>query len=990
MINKIYLILLMSITIAVSNTSAQTGAWNPSGADTSYPRTLFKSSEIQTVRTSLSNPEMLTLFQGVYNSAVQTVSTDSSDASRLVNSHVAKNASFVVILGKKYSSGSVVDLPSDESAALRAKVISILESFDTAVDRITVSNPAIYDSWQWRSKELIDFCIAYDLLKGAGVPDSQLVGAKARIQEFAGHLYEESTRLIAPPTYPVSFFDLVYNNHAIMTASALGMAALVINGATSVAPTMQPLNWINTAMWNLENILFISANRQSDAGSIGGYAEGPGYFRYGFLNYLPFIRAMGNLLPAGSQQYTYRITSRSIPNPFYDSRYDSLYSWVTKIRMPDGRMPAIEDTYMNDFFPELALTGKSAFIWHNSYSRLQVGTSLNAELMSSNTDMRANYIASLPSAGVITDSLMQVLPLSGNLVFRSATDSNAVYMHITGKHGIARANSYGHNQADVSSFIIYKGGEVLAIDPGYISYARRAEVGNAQNHNMILVDGAGPAIGDPQNSNDADGYIENTFETDKLGYGEARTNYSSVDINRKFLFIRKSYFLNADFLTAASSHNYTWQMHGAGIEGGDVNGLGVFIDNLANGEGTWKKGNQSLLVHSVASGGASSYSKAVMPHEYAYDSTNSHTALYTNKNGAANTEFLSALYPYESDTIAITTLAVSPVTALKINGHQYLDISFVQEDTVVQSLDSTVTLLDRSLSSNSKLTFFSLDKESRDFDQWFVKNGSQLKYGDRNLMMTGTRLDIAFQQNSSNTFTGFTNAAATVTLYVGKHISTVTGQNIQSWEQSDGNYITIHFSGASNFTLNISTVLSVKVIPQGFYNTAGYLNSRDTLKILLANSVSPFSFVDSTTAVLDSLSFTASATITAPLSGSYYLVIKHRNSIETWSALPVNVTIGAIIEYDFTDAQNKAYGDNLILVSTTPVKWALYGGDVNQDGYVDPLDLSIVDQASFNYVSGRGVPADVNGDGYVDPLDLSITDQNSFNYVGIRRPNKGE
>jgi hypothetical protein len=64
----------------------------------------------------------------------------------------------------------------------------------------------------------------------------------------------------------------------------------------------------------------------------------------------------------------------------------------------------------------------------------------------------------------------------------------------------------------------------------------------------------------------------------------------------------------------------------------------------------------------------------------------------------------------------------------------------------------------------------------------------------------------------------------------------------------------------------------------------------------------------------------------------------------------------------------------------------MLSGDCNQDGYVDPLDLSMVDQDSFNYVAASGVQTDVNGDQFVDPLDLSIVDQNSFNYVGIQKP----
>ena len=33
---------------------------------------------------------------------------------------------------------------------------------------------------------------------------------------------------------------------------------------------------------------------------------------------------------------------------------------------------------------------------------------------------------------------------------------------------------------------MYQGGEALARDAGYLSYARRGEVGNASNHNMML------------------------------------------------------------------------------------------------------------------------------------------------------------------------------------------------------------------------------------------------------------------------------------------------------------------------------------------------------------------------------------------------------------------------------------------------------------------------------------------------------------------------
>ncbi len=178
--------------------------------------------------------------------------------------------------------------------------------------------------------------------------------------------------------------------------------------------------------------------------------------------------------------------------------------------------------------------------------------------------------------------------------------------------------------------------------------------------------------------------------------------------------------------------------------------------------------------------------------------------------------------------------------------------------------------------------------------------------------------------------------------------------------------------------------VTVKVIPQGFYNASGYLNGIDTIRVLLANAATPYAIADSADVVLDSLTFSATATFSTAASGSYYVVIKHRNSVETWSASGVAFTKGSTASYDFTTAASQAYGSNEVEVATGV--YGIYSGDCNQDGYVDPLDLSLVDQDSFNYISGMALATDVNGDKYVDPLDLSIVDQNSFNYVGIQRP----
>lgn len=229
------------------------------------------------------------------------------------------------------------------------------------------------------------------------------------------------------------------------------------------------------------------------------------------------------------------------------------------------------------------------------------------------------------------------------------------------------------------------------------------------------------------------------------------------------------------------------------------------------------------------------------------------------------------------------------------------------------------------------------------------------------------------------------------------NVSVVSGQSLSfrlyPWYKSTPS--TTKYLSMRNFvvkgtsTINSSYLsgnVAVTVIPQGLYNASGYLNAADSVKILLANATTPYAYVDSSLVLLDSLSFTASAAFNSAANGNYYLVIKHRNCVETWSASTVAFAKGSTVSYNFTDAQTKAYGNNLIQVSDSPVRWAIFSGDVNQDGYVDPLDLALIDNDSFNYVSGRGLASDINGDGYVDPLDMAIADANSFNYVGVIKP----
>ena len=123
----------------------------------------------------------------------------------------------------------------------------------------------------------------------------------------------------------------------------------------------------------------------------------------------------------------------------------------------------------------------------------------------------------------------------------------------------------------------------------------------------------------------------------------------------------------------------------------------------------------------------------------------------------------------------------------------------------------------------------------------------------------------------------------------------------------------------------------------------------------------------------------------ATTGNTYYVAIKHRNSIETWSVNPIMIL--STTNYDFTTGLNKAYSDgvNAAMKLLGVGRFGFYGGDVNQDGTVDGSDMNDVDNntsiATFGYDN-----SDANGDGATDGLDMNIVDNNTQAGLFFARP----
>ncbi|MFZ4707361.1 MAG: VPS10 domain-containing protein, partial [Bacteroidales bacterium] len=157
---------------------------------------------------------------------------------------------------------------------------------------------------------------------------------------------------------------------------------------------------------------------------------------------------------------------------------------------------------------------------------------------------------------------------------------------------------------------------------------------------------------------------------------------------------------------------------------------------------------------------------------------------------------------------------------------------------------------------------------------------------------------------------------------------------------------TTNVSGVLNITSATKTLNLTGVLLEGLYAGGGNLNQAydengphwlsgvaDHITVEL-HTAADYGTIAYSADVELSTAGTATVTVPADNNGSYYITIKHRNSIETVSATAVSFA-GSTISQSF-GAPADVFGGNLLLMSDNG--YAIYGGDVNQDGLLDGSD----------------------------------------------------
>ncbi len=185
----------------------------------------------------------------------------------------------------------------------------------------------------------------------------------------------------------------------------------------------------------------------------------------------------------------------------------------------------------------------------------------------------------------------------------------------------------------------------------------------------------------------------------------------------------------------------------------------------------------------------------------------------------------------------------------------------------------------------------------------------------------------------------------------------------------------------NNITGNGVVSLELNAKMEGFWNGSSMVS--DSVTLLLRASLYPYNVVDSAKVKLNSNGYALANFLNASSGIYYYLVVKHRNSIETWSKSVMQFTMGYPISYDFTTSKTKAYGDNLKLKNS---EYCFYSGDVNQNGTIDLTDVLMVHNTAQQLFQSTYAVTDTDGDGYTDLTDVLITYNNSTNFIVKIRP----
>jgi hypothetical protein len=617
---KYFVIVLMAaLTLMVSCRVKSVGPWHPER--TTYPRTIYKASELDAIKARLGRFPYNELYNRVLYQAGRTPALPAEKfvpPTQYDNANIAKSAAFVFVV-----SGN---------DAYRQKAIDILKTVPQEFDTLTFE---LFDRDINIAEALMCYAQALDMLLGADAVNS---ADRKTIEDRLGNITEKFFNNWAELI--CGAYEFARNNHHTKMASAFGMVAIVLNNHPMAKV------WIDYAMNEVETDL------NSLTAADGGYAEGPNYWTYSASNVLPFVWAYHLFNNGQAETFTDRPCYLSglgqngksvVINDFIsDWKIKALSEWMIKVRQPDGLTPPFDDSNLSGYYNAIVAgvyrEGVFAWDWLTSSAYLQ---SQNCADLS--VDIICDYDDSITPVKPSWQPSM-LMKEAGNAVMRSGWGADDTYVMFLAENGSARTNGYGHEHPDGLSFILYAMGKSLAIDSGYINYENHDLVRYAKNHNVILVDGKAPEPG-MYTSGGVDAFFKDFMTTPFMDYCSAYTEFSGIRHSRSLLFPDKRYLIVTDDVknNGILLHMYNWLLHGNG--GGSTGGT---FTSVADG-GLWVNGNAALRAVVVSPEGSLNLSSYDDYHGFDWGQEETHSVLRADIK-SKNARYLAVLYPYATGT----------------------------------------------------------------------------------------------------------------------------------------------------------------------------------------------------------------------------------------------------------------------------------------------------------------------------------------------------
>ncbi len=500
------------------------------------------------------------------------------------------------------------------------------------------------------AETLVDLCTAFDLLAGTpDVPPERLAVARERL---VGRVDEFRQLCVAGSQAPVLAF--ANNNHNLKVLAALGTCALALPDRSGAARDA------NDAVTGIDTVL-----NHWQGTAEGGYAEGAYYLAYGGVSTLPFLVAWHRFANGAPHVLRHSGIAAppepddgalvSVPDFAANPRTREIYLRALWSLAPDGHTPPTDDGNAGLLHGALLgwLFDDPRFTW--GWLRPASGP------YTQRTEVQSFALYDGGPGEAPTWAPDGLWAEAGFAVLRSGLGPDDSYLLLQGEHGDARTHGGGHEHVDATSFLLWAGGEYLALDPGYIDFDHHGLVRFARDHNLVLVDGEGaPVVMDTLA--DVDAWLDGLQVDSACSTARVTAAYQGVQITRRVTRLGPGGpFVVTDALGADAPHAYTWQLNGNG--GGEVPD-GSF-EPLPDGA-RWARPKAALRAVVVPTEGPATYGHRLEEHAPSWGTWQQHEALTVDATMEQRAGFLALLVVEPSGLPAPEVAAWQPAPGLAV------------------------------------------------------------------------------------------------------------------------------------------------------------------------------------------------------------------------------------------------------------------------------------------------------------------------------------